>query len=133
MKREEKGYRFYLENLSASPNPSFTIAFIDRMLLRSLRATRIDRYGIYADDLKVQEFSFDEKGGFSLLIPFGSCNFAHDEEIAFSVFRVEDAIDDNQKCESSPAKIYPNYVPRLRLYLGYFNPGAMFLLKNYQL
>ena len=131
MKKEAKGYRFYLENLASSPNPSFTIAFMDRMLIRPMRSTRIDRTGIYADDIKVQEFAFDKQGGFSLLIPFDSPLFSSTYELGFSVFRVEDAIDDNQSCESSPAKIYPNYVPRLRLYLGYFNPGAMFLLKNY--
>ena len=130
MLKEKNGFRFRLENLRPSPNPSFSIAFVDRMLIRSVKFTRVDRDGIFTDRLGVREFAFDGQGGFSLLIPPDAAGLFPGDEPAFSVFRVENAIEDDQPCESSPRQLHPDYVPRLRLHLGYFNPGALFLLKN---
>ena len=129
--KEKNGFRFWLENLRPSRNPSFSFAFVDRMLIRSVRSTRVDRGGIFSDLLGVREFAFDGRGGFSLLIPPDAAGFLPGDEPAFGVFRVEDAIEDDRPCESSPPSIHPDYVPRLRLKLGYFDPGAVFLLKNY--
>ncbi|MBQ9503346.1 MAG: hypothetical protein IJU70_14425 [Lentisphaeria bacterium] len=123
-------WHFQLENLRPSPNPSFTIAFMDRALVRALKFTRVDRTGIFADRLGVREFSFDGQGGFSLKLPRNAPGFFPGDEWLFGVFRVENAIEDCQVCESSPEPLDPSYVPRLRLKQGYFNPGALFLLRK---
>ena len=127
---EGKCWNFRLENLRPSPNPSFTIAFMDRKLIRALKYTRVDRTGIFADRLNVRDFAFDGAGGFSLALPENAPGFFPGDEWLFGVFRVENAIEDLQPCESSPPARDQAYVPRLRLKQGYFDPGALFLLRG---
>ncbi len=117
-------YCFTLDIDRESADATFHIALFPASGIRRPRLAAFSRGGVKLDQIGLKNFRLaDTRIEFS--IPRTA--LTEDVPMLFSVYRVENAIEDFAACENSPPA-RAGYIPRLRLNLGYFNPESMFEL-----
>ncbi len=126
LRRVRGKWKFELEILRPTPDMAFGIALMDRFGIESPRFVWFSNQGKYVDRIGIEKWNYTDKS-LCFEIPEKAFEFKNAALPRLSVTRVEHLIDDFSVCESTPP-CAPDYTPRLRLYLWYFNPAAMYEL-----
>ncbi len=128
LRRVRGKWKFELEILNPTPDMAFGIALMDRFGIESPRFVWFSNQGKYVDRIGLEKWNYTEQS-LCFDLPEKAFMFKNDALPRMSVTRVEHLIDDFSVCESTPP-CASGYTPRLRLYLWYFNPSAMFELTD---